>query len=144
MRYLVPIGRLLFAAIFILGSLGHFSAKDVAYAAAQGVPMANVLVPLSGVMALLGGVSILLGFQTKIGAWLIIAFLVPVTLMMHNFWAVKDPAMAQIQQIMFLKNTSMLGGAIIIAYFGAGPCSVDEALRGKALPKQAAVEEVKQ
>ena len=28
-------------------------------------------------------------------------------------------------QSMFLKNVSMLGGALLIAHFGAGPFSVD-------------------
>jgi putative oxidoreductase len=125
MHYLVPLGRLLFAAIFILAAPHHFTSADMGYAAAKGVPMANVLVPLSGVIALLGGLSILLGFQAKIGAWLIVLFLVPVTLMMHNFWADKDAATAMMDQIMFLKNSSMLGGAIMIAYFGSGPCSLD-------------------
>jgi len=27
--------------------------------------------------------------------------------------------------IMFMKNLSMLGGALLITYFGAGPMSVD-------------------
>jgi uncharacterized membrane protein YphA (DoxX/SURF4 family) len=29
------------------------------------------------------------------------------------------------QQIMFLKNISMLGAAFLIAYFGSGPLSLD-------------------
>jgi putative oxidoreductase len=30
------------------------------------------------------------------------------------------------QQIMFMKNLSMLGAAMMIAYFGSGPLSVDK------------------
>jgi putative oxidoreductase len=51
--------------------------------------------------------------------------LVPVTLMVHNFWAVNDPAAAQLQQAAFLKNLSMLGAALLIAHLGAGPLSLD-------------------
>ena len=47
------------------------------------------------------------------------------TLAMHNFWAVKDPMMAQMQMAMFMKNVSMLGGALLISQFGAGPLSLD-------------------
>jgi putative oxidoreductase len=65
-----------------------------------------------------------LGYRARIGAWLLI-FLVPVTLMMQNFWAVKDPTMAQMQMVMFMKNLSMLGGALLISQFGSGPCSLD-------------------
>ena len=60
-----------------------------------------------------------------VGMALLVLFLVPVTLMMHGFWAVTDPAAQSVQQIMFMKNVSMLGGALLIAYFGAGPVSLD-------------------
>lgn len=118
-------GRVLYSAIFIVASFGHFSKQEIGYATQQGVPLAQVAVPLSGVIALAGGLSILLGYRAKIGAWLLVLFLVPVTLLMHNFWAVKDPMMAQIQQVMFLKNVSMLGGALFIAQAGSGPLSLD-------------------
>jgi len=121
----VLLGRLLFAAIFLTAGLGHFSKQTIGYAASQGVPLATIAVPLSGVLALAGGLSILLGYRAKIGAWLIILFLVPVTLILHNFWAVKDPMMAQMQQIMFMKNLSMLGAALLITQVGAGPFSLD-------------------
>ena len=41
-------------------------------------------------MSILGGPSIRLGFHGKLGAWLLVLFLVPVTFTMHNFRAVKD------------------------------------------------------
>ena len=53
------------------------------------------------------------------------AFLIPVTLVMHNFWGVADSATQQIQRAMFMKNLTMLGGALLITYFGAGPLSLD-------------------
>jgi putative oxidoreductase len=87
--------------------------------------LASLLVPFSGVLAFAGGLSILLGYRAKLGAWLIALFLVPVTLMMHNFWAVHDPMMAQIHMAMFMKNVSMLGGALLISQFGAGSFSLD-------------------
>ena len=51
--------------------------------------------------------------------------LVPVTFAMHNFWAVKDPMMQQIQMAMFLKNIFMLGSALSFAQMGTGPLSLD-------------------
>lgn len=63
--------------------------------------------------------------RVTIGAWLLVLFLAPVTFVMHDFWAVKDPMMAQMPQVMFLKNVSMLGGALFISHFGAGPLSLD-------------------
>ncbi len=126
MKYLVLLGRILFSAIFIEAGPGHFSRETIAFAAGHGVPLANIAVPLSGAMAIAGGLSVLFGYRARVGAWLLVLFLVPVTLMMHNFWAVADPMGARMQQIMFMKNLSMLGGALLITHFGAGPMSLDE------------------
>ena len=124
-RYLVPFGRLLFSLAFLLAASEHFSKGTIAFAAHHGVPFAGVLVPLAGLMLIVGGLSVLLGFRARIGALLLVLFLVPVTITMHDFWAVKEPMMHQMQQVMFLKNLSMLGGALLIMYFGAGPISLD-------------------
>jgi len=45
--------------------------------------------------------------------------------MLHRFWAVSDPMMHQMQFIMFMKNVSMLGGALLITQLGPGPWSLD-------------------
>jgi len=125
MRYVVVLGRAFFSAIFIMSGATHFSQQTIGYAASHGVPMPGVLVPLAGIIAMLGGLSILFGYYARIGAWLIVVFLVPVTLAMHAFWAIPDPMMARMQQIEFMKNLAMLGGALLIAYFGSGPLSLD-------------------
>jgi len=109
----------------VMAGANHFNKQTIGYAATQGVPLASILVPFSGVLAIVGGLSILLGYRAKLGAWLIVLFLVPVSLMMHKFWTVQDPVMAQMQMVMFMKNVSMLGGALLISHFGAGPLSLD-------------------
>jgi putative oxidoreductase len=121
----VVLGRLFFVLIFLMVVPNHFSRQTIAFSASQGVPLAWIAVPLSGVLAGAGGLSILLGYRAKLGAWLLVLFLVPVTLMMHKFWAVQDPMMVQIQMILFMKNVAMLGGALLISQFGAGPFSLD-------------------
>ena len=126
MKYAALSGRILFSLIFLAGGLGHFSAQSIGYAASQGVPFASVLVPLSGIISIAGALSILLGYKAKIGAWLIVLFLIPVTLFLHKFWTIQDPMMKQVDMAMFLKNLGLLGGALFIAFFGAGPVSVDE------------------
>jgi putative oxidoreductase len=125
MKLIPLIGRIFFSIIFLLAVINHFSRESIAYADSQNVPFASVIVPLSGILAAIGGLSIVLGYKAKMGAWLIVISLVPVTLMMHNFWAISDPMMRQMQMTMFLKNLSMLGGALLITYFGAGPLSID-------------------
>ena len=51
--------------------------------------------------------------HARAGAWLLVAFLVPVTLAMHAFWNVPDPMMRQILMAFFMKNLAMLGGALL-------------------------------
>jgi len=106
------------------GAPNHFRAQYIGYAAAQGVPLAPLAVPLSGIIAGLGGLSIALGYRAKSGAWLIVLFLIPVTLMMHRFWGLSDPQAAMLQLGMFIKNVSMLGAALLIARIGSGPLSL--------------------
>jgi len=121
----VVLGRFLFVLIFLMAAPNHFAKQTIAFAASQGVPLASIAVPLSGVLAIAGGLSILLGYRAKLGAWLLVLFLVPVTLMLHKFWTVQDPMMAQMQMILFMKNVAMLGAALLISQFGAGPFSLD-------------------
>jgi len=44
---------------------------------------------------------------------------------MHKFWAVQDQMIALIQMAMFIENLLLLGGALLITQFAAGPFSVD-------------------
>ncbi len=120
----VFLGRLFFVLIFLMAGATHFAKPTIGFAASQGVPAASFLVPLSGVIALLGSLSILLGYRAKLGAWLIVVFLIGVT-PLHKFWGVSDPMMQQLQMALFMKNIAMLGGALLITQFGSGPWSLD-------------------
>jgi putative oxidoreductase len=124
MKFLPLIGRVLFALIFLVAAPRHFTAEGINHAAELGVPLASIAVPLSGVMAILGALSVAFGYHPRWGAWGLVAFLVPVTLGMHAFWRIADPVAYHIQQSMFAKNVSMIGGALLIACFGSGPLSV--------------------
>jgi putative oxidoreductase len=125
MRYVVLAGRILFTLIFITAAPRHFSREGIQHAAQLGVPLATLVVPISGVLALAGGLSIALGYKARLGAWALVVFLVPVTFMMHAFWRLPDPVLAHTQQALFAKNISMLGAALMVAYFGSGPISLD-------------------
>jgi putative oxidoreductase len=76
-------------------------------------------------MALIGGLSVMTGYRMRLGVALLILFLVPVTFTMHAFWAVHDPQMAELQRAMFFKNVALVGAALLLGYFGAGPYSLD-------------------
>ncbi len=127
-KWLPLVGRLLYALIFLAAAPRHFSAEGIQHAADFGWPGTWLVVPASGVMAVLGGLSLALGYKARWGAWLLVGFLVPITLTIHAFWAVSDPVMRHVQLAMFAKNVAMLGAALMFAAFGAGPLSLDERL----------------
>lgn len=137
LRWLVPLGRVLLAAIFIVSSLGHFSNTTIAWAQQMGVPGAGFLVPIAGIIAAIGGISVLLGLETRSGARLLVIFLVPVTLIMHRFWDVSDPQMAMMQRVQFMKNVLMLGGVLLLLYHGGGPLSLDSRRRSRMVERAA-------
>jgi putative oxidoreductase len=141
MRYIAFVGRQLFSILFIVASASHFNPETIAAAARHGVPAAGVLVPLSGVMALMGGLSVLVGFQARFGASLLVLFLIPVTFVMHNFWSAVDPSLIEIEKAMFMKNLTMLGGALLIAYFGAGPLSFDAFIGARGTGRRIAIDQ---
>ena len=125
--YLAPTGRLLYSGIFLFAGPSHFNPAMIGYAAAAGVPLASIAVPLSGIIAFVGGLSIALGYKARWGAWLLVLFLVPVTLTMHRFWGLSDPQSALMHQAMFIKNLALLGAALLITVVGSGPRSLEPA-----------------
>lgn len=126
MNYIPLIGRILFSIIFLMSPLWHFSKRTIESAASKGVPWASILVPAAGTITFLGALSIILGYNAKTGSWLIIAFLIPATIIMHDFWNIADPVMQQLQKAMFMKNIALIGAALLISYFGSGQFSLDK------------------
>ena len=106
------IGRLLYGGVLIFTGLNHFQDEDsmVAYAEAKGVPMADLAVPFSGGLLVFSGLSLILWRLPRLAAGAVISFLVPSTLLMHDFWAV-DEEQKQSEMNNFLKNTALLGAA---------------------------------
>jgi putative oxidoreductase len=121
MDALFLLGRILFAALFILSGVNHLTkvAALSQYAASKKVPAPRAAVVLSGLVILAGGLSILLGYAPRIGALLLVLFLVPTSFAMHNFWTVADPMQRQVEVAMFLKNLALTGGALMTYYFTA-------------------------
>lgn len=111
----VLIGRILVGIFFITSGVNHFMKKKqlVLYAQSKSVPAAKFFVMVSGLMIILAGLSILLGVLPQIGVLLIAAFLLPVSLVMHNFWSITDPQQRMVEMISFMKNMALLGSALM-------------------------------
>jgi uncharacterized membrane protein YphA (DoxX/SURF4 family) len=114
-------GRVMFTLIFFLSGITHFTGIDdyVALMPAA-IPFRPFWVLISGVVELIGAVMIVSNRYPRLGAWLIVLFLVPVTITVHGTAMVSaaDMQMRQIQLSFFLKGIAMTGAALLITQLG--------------------------
>jgi putative oxidoreductase len=128
-RYLVMLGRVLLSIIFLLSGLGKIMDWDgnAKLMASQGMPLIPLLLAGAIIIELAGGLSVLLGWKVRWGALLLFLYLIPTTLIFHDFWAFSGPEM-QTQLVNFLKNLSIMGGLLLVAaYDGAALVAEREA-----------------
>jgi putative oxidoreductase len=126
---IVPLaGRLLISAIFIFSGLNKLGAHAAmaGFAATKGLPAADLAIWLAAAVEILAGLSVLLGFHARIGAWLLFLFLIPTSVVFHNFWAMQGMEKMD-NQAHFFKNVAIMGGLLFVATFGAGAYSIDAA-----------------
>src|SRR5262245_50956390 len=109
------VGRVLAGGYYLMGAFEHFTGtRQLAHAAAMhGVPAPTVAVLGAGVLLLIGGLSLLLGLYPRLGVAALVLFLVPVTLVMHTFWADRDPMMRLYDLVNFTKNLALLGSTLM-------------------------------
>jgi putative oxidoreductase len=121
------LGRAIFALVLAYLALGNLLDLDssVGYAASKGVPLASLTVPLGSLALLAGAASILVGVYPLLGAVAVVAFLVGITPVMHDFWT-QDGHDRENEQIHFLKNVGLLGAAV--AFVGLATASWPYAL----------------
>ena len=119
---LTTTARALFTSLFLLSGITHFT--NVPYYISlmpEAVPFPVFLIMVSGVVELLGAAMILFNWQARLGGWLLIAFLVPVTLVVHGYELMTqpDPIIWALQQAHFLKGFALIGAALLITQIGA-------------------------
>ncbi|MBM3358206.1 MAG: DoxX family protein [Betaproteobacteria bacterium] len=134
MRQYAPLaGRVPLAVIFLISGFGKITgfAGTASFMASKGMPFAEVLLAGALVFELAGAVMLILGWRARWGALLLIVFMIPATLIFHNFWAV-EVAQYRNQLNHFLKNVAMIGGLLYVMAFGAGPLSLDAPAKREA------------
>jgi putative oxidoreductase len=118
--------RILISQIFIIS--GVMKVLDPPGTAAQMEGRGMFWIPFflwsAAAVEVAGGVSLLVGYKTRLGALLLILFLIPVTFTFHNFWTY-PPDERQQQMFNFMHNFTLMGGLLLLMIFGPGPLSVD-------------------
>ncbi len=127
--YVALLARLLVCVIFLLSGINkatNWSGTE-AYMTAHGLNTATgVLLAGAIVVEVLGGLALLVGFEVRWVALVLFLYLIPATLLFHNFWALEGMA-RQEQMVHFLKNLAILGGLLDLSVVGAGALSADAA-----------------
>jgi putative oxidoreductase len=133
---LTVLGRLLLCTIFLMAAVAnkipHFS--DVAkFMESAGVPAPQLLLVGAIAFLLVGSVSVIVGYKARLGAALLLTFLVLASYYFHAFWKLEGPAQQE-QMIQFMKNLSMMGAMLFLIANGSGPFSVDSWLKKRSAP----------
>ncbi len=133
------LARVMLSLIFVLSGVNHLLHWNPTIEAmtAHGMAMervlgstgsvvVHVLLALAVVCLLVGGLSVMLGARARLGATLLLVFLVPATLIFHDFWTLADGSPAYLNQMQhFMKNVALAGGLLTVLGFGSGGFSLD-------------------
>ena len=114
---ITTLARILLAGIFIgLGGERLLGAAGIGPLA--GTALSNGTLVLSG-LELVAGVLLAIGWQVRVLALLIAAFLVVDALLAHAFWR-HQGIEAHAQWLHFLKNFAIVGGLLLLATSARG------------------------
>ena len=105
------IARVLLCLVFIHAVIGKLTgfAGPAAAIAAKGLPLAPVLLVAAIVLMAVGSALVISGWRSRLGAILLLLFLVPTTLLFHG-----DVADAG-ERIQLFKNLAIMGGLLLVA-----------------------------
>ena len=77
--------------------------------AAKGLPLAPVLLVAAMALMAVGSALVISGWKARLGAVLLLVFLVPTTLLFHGDVADK------LERIQLFKNLAIMGGLLLVA-----------------------------
>ena len=123
----VLIGCVLLALMFLLAGISKFAGLEgtAGYIGSAGLPMPQLLAIGTAALEVAGALLLIVGWQARWAALALAAFTLLASVLFHNFWAM--PAEQQMmQQLMFMKNLSVVGGLLVVSGLGAGTLSLDQ------------------
>lgn len=121
---IVMVGRILFTLIFFISGVTHFTDIESYNALMhESIPYRTFWVLSSGIVELAGAIMILFDRGARLGGWLLVVFLVPVTFAVHGFEMITtdNAQMQAVQTSFFLKGLAMTGAALLITQLGVQP-----------------------
>src|ERR1700733_8992658 len=116
-RYAMLAARILVAMIFMMCALniiGQTLAEHEMAAHGVAARLIPALIMAARALQFIGATGLILGIYPRISALALLLFLIPATLMAHEFWLAVGTPLYPVQLINFFKNVCMAGGLIFI------------------------------
>ncbi|MEX0931816.1 MAG: DoxX family protein [Candidatus Paceibacterota bacterium] len=110
------LGKLLFGGFFVFFGLQHFLKLQAmsSYAKSKGIPQPKTSTILSGLLIIAGGLGVMFEYHMSVSLIFIVLFLIPTSILMHNFWTCTTPEDRQTEFTQFMKNIALAGGALML------------------------------
>lgn len=120
------LGRLCLALVFLLAGFNKFMDWDATahYMAAKGFTFIPFFLVAAALVEIIFSILLIIGFKARLAAGVLLLFLLPTTLIFHDFWNAEGLDRA-LQTILFLKNVAIAGGLLYVVSCGAGCFSLD-------------------
>jgi putative oxidoreductase len=124
------IGRAMLAWFFLSAALDYAGRwhSTMELMAMQGVPAPALLLAIGIIVMLVGGISLLFGFNARYGALLLFSFTLIASIMMHDYWRIRDAVTRAADFEIFARNMAIAGALLFIVGVGSGPFSLDNRL----------------
>lgn len=109
------IARLLISTIFVTSAISKSFGWEgnVSHMASKHLTHITILLGAALIVEALGSLSLILGFGARLAASVMFLYLIPVTLLLHDFMSTQ-----------FEKNLGIMGGLLMIAANGPGILSL--------------------
>lgn len=120
------LGRIGLGLLFLWSGYGKiaYTAANVGYMQAYGVPAADILIWPAALVEVVAGAMLVLGWKARWAALALIVFTVPATFIFHAYWGVPADQVMN-QQIHFMKNLAIVGGLLSVLAHGAGRLALE-------------------
>jgi putative oxidoreductase len=124
--FAAPLGRLLLSAIFVMSGIHKLMnwESTAEQMQAEGIVAVPVMLAIAAAVEVGAGLSVLTGCWARLGALALVVFLIPTSLIFHDFWQYTGMEQ-QNQMAHFMKNMAILGGLLMVVALGPGPLSFD-------------------
>jgi putative oxidoreductase len=109
------IARVLLSGIFLISLFSKLTGLEgtIQFMTAKGMPLPSLLIWGAIATELAGALALITGYRMKEAGIVLALYLVPTSLIFHNFWAMEGQQF-QMQLMAFMKNVSIIGGLLLL------------------------------